>query len=271
MRKFWVVGTAAMLALSLAAIVYAQAPERTNSYTVNATVTPTKKGSPKKPVPIGINFAYTVAEQSGLRPSPVQRYSIRFKGVRANSNLFRGCTFKQINDNLGSQKCPPGALLGKGSILARAGDEEKRNEQAIVCPLNLEIWNSRNNKAAIYVVGGPDAPAGKTTTCPTTTNAALDASFVRRGNEVALEFNVPLDPFRQQLGKTGDKNDPDGIEVAVVEVKSNITRKTRRVRGKVRGFFEAVGGCSGGSRLVSVTFLNEDGKTGTAQDKARCT
>jgi hypothetical protein len=271
MRKLWVIGAAAMLALALAAIAYAQQPERTNSYTVSGSVSPTKAGSTRNPVPIGINFAYTVSEQSGLRPSPVSRYSIRFRGVRQNSNLFPGCTFRKINNDQGSHNCPGRALLGRGTIVAHAGSESNRSDQSIVCPLNLEVWNSRQNKAAIYVVGGPNAPAGKTTSCRVNQNAALDANFVRRGNEVALEFNVPLVPFRQQLGTLNNKDDPNALEVSVVSVEANIPRKTRRFRGKRRGFFEGVGGCRGGSRIISVTFLNEDGKTGTAQDKARCT
>lgn len=271
MRKVIVLALA--LVCALAAVAYAQAPtpDRTNSYAVDGSVSPTKAGTSKKPVPIGINFSYTVAEQTGLRPSPVQKYSIRFKGVRANSSMFPGCTFGKINADQGSQNCPSGSLLGKGSITARAGGEKDRTNQSILCPLNLEVYNSGKNKGAIYVVGGADAPVGKKTSCPTTTNAALDANFVRRGNEVALEFNVPLVPFRQQLGTTGDKNDPNAIEVAVVKVESKIAKKTKKVKGKTRGFFEAIGGCSNGSRIISVTFLNEDGKTASAQDKTKCT
>ncbi|MDQ4124312.1 MAG: hypothetical protein M3134_01760 [Actinomycetota bacterium] len=271
MRKLWVVTAAVTLLGALAAIAYAQQPERTNSYTVNGSTSPSKAGSARKPVPIGINFSYTVAEQSGLRPSPVQKYTIRFKGVRQNSNLFPGCDYTTINNNQGTSRCPSGGLLGRGTIVAKAGGESDRSQQTINCPLNLEVWNAaKNNKASIYVVGGPDAPAGKKTDCPTTTNAALDANFKRVGNETQLEFNVPLVPFRQQLGSGTNKDDPNAIEVAVTSVSSRIPRKTRRVRGKVRGFFEAVGGCTGGSRIIAVTFLNEDGKTASSEDKATC-
>ena len=270
MRKLWVVTAVVTLLGALAAVAYAQLPERTNAYTVNGSTSPAKAGSATRPVPIGVNFAYTVSEQSGLRPSPVQKYSIRFRGVRENSALFPGCRYTKINNDQGTHNCPAGGLLGKGSILAVAGGESNRQDQSTRCPLNLEVWNGGRGKASIYVVGGPQAPAGKTTACPVTTNAALDANFVRRGAETVLEFNVPLTPFRQQLGTTGTKDDPNAIEVAVTEVSSNIPRKTRRVRGKLRGFFEAVGSCTRGSRIIAVTFLNEDGKSASAQDKAPC-
>lgn len=261
MRKLWVVFAAVTLLVAIAAVAYAQAPERTNAYTVTGSTSPAKAGSAKRPVPIGINFAYTVREQSGMRPSPVEKYSIRFRGVRENSALFPGCRYTKINNDQGTQNCPRQALLGGGTLLAVAGGEDNRQDQSVRCPLNLEVWNGGRGKASIYVVGGPNAPAGKQTACPVDTNAALDANFVRRGNETVLEFNVPLTPFRQQLGT---------IEVSVIEVDSEIPRKTRRVRGKVRGFFEAVGGCTRGSRIIAVTFLNEDKKTATAQDKAPC-
>ena len=270
MKKFWVVTAVVALLGALAAVAYAQLPERTNTYTVDGSVSPTKAGSKTKPVPVGINFKYTVAEQSGLRPSPVQKYSIRFRGVRTNSGLFKGCKFSKINADQGSQNCPKGSLLGKGLITAKAGGESNRSDQSINCPLNLEVYNAGKSKASIYVVGGSQAPAGKTTTCPTTTNAALDANWVRSGIDTRLEFQVPLVPFRQQLGTTGTKDDPNAIEVAVVSVSSSIPRKTRLYRGKRRGFFEAIGGCSGGSRVIAVTFLNEDGKASTAQDKTAC-
>ena len=270
MKKLWVVTAVVALLGAIAAVAYAQQPERTNAYTVNGSTSPAKAGTAKKPVPIGINFSYTVAEQTGLRPSPVQKYSIRFRGVRENSHLFPGCRYTKINSDQGTHKCPSGALLGKGTILAKAGGESNRSDQSVTCPLNLEVWNGGRGKASIYVVGGRDAPAGKTTDCVTTTNAALDANFVRRGNETVLEFNVPLVPFRQQLGTLNQKDDPNAIEVAVVEVKSTIPRKTRRVRGKLRGFFEGVGGCARGSRIIAVTFLNEDNKTASSEDKAPC-
>lgn len=270
MRKFWVIAAVVGLLGAIAAVAYAQQPDRTNAYTVGGSTSPAKAGSTKKPVPIGINFSYTVAEQTGLRPSPVQKYSIRFKGMRENSGLFPGCRYTKINNDQGTHDCPRGALLGKGSLRAVAGGESNRSDQSINCPLNLEVWNGGKGKASIYVVGGSGAPAGKTTECPTTTNAALDANFVRVGNEVRLEFNVPLVPFRQQLGTTGTKDDPNAIEVAVVDVRSTIPRKTRRHRGRTRGFFEAIGGCVRGSRTISVTFLNEDGKTASAQRKVTC-
>ncbi|HEV2999271.1 MAG TPA: hypothetical protein VGW75_00925 [Solirubrobacteraceae bacterium] len=270
MRKYWVIAAAVALLGAIAAVAYAQLPERTNAYTVGGATSPNKAGSTKKPVPIGLNFSYTVAEQSGLRPAPVEKYSIRFKGVRENSALFPGCRYTKINNDQGTHKCPKGALLGKGRLVAVAGAESNRSDKSITCPLNVEVWNAGRGKASIYVVGGSGAPAGKTTSCPTTTNAALDANFVRVGNEVRLEFGVPLVPFRQQLGTTGTKDDPNAIEVSVVEVSSTVARKTRRVRGKTRGFFEAIGGCVRGTRTISVVFRNEDGKTATAQRKATC-
>jgi len=260
MKKVVVLAVSALV-LAVAAVAYAQ--ERTNAYTVRGNVSPSTAGTTKKPVPVSVEFNYTVGEQSQppLRPSPVQRYTIGFSGLRVNSNSFPGCTAAQINRAESTRGCPSGSRIGTGKIDAVAGGESDRTNTSIKCPLNLEVYNSRRNKAAIYVVGGPDAPAGKKTACPTTTNAALDASFIRRGTTTSLQFNVPLVPFRQQLGT---------IEVAVIRVQSNIPRKTRRVNGRTVGFFEAIGGCRNRKRTITVTFLNEDGKTARAQDATAC-
>ncbi len=258
MKKVVVLAVSALM-LAVAAVAYAQ--ERTNAYTVQGNVSPSNAGTSKKPVPVSVEFNYTVGEQSNLRPSPVQRYTIGFSGLRVNSNSFPGCTAARINQNQGVGRCPRGSRIGVGKINAVAGPESDRRNQGLKCPLNLEVYNSRRNKAAIYVVGGPDAPAGKKTACAVNTNAALDASFIRRGSTTSLQFNVPLTPFRQQLGT---------VEVSVVRVQSNIRRMTRRVNGRTVGFFEAIGGCRNRERAITVTFLNEDNKTSRAQDTTAC-
>lgn len=259
MRKFWVVGAVAMLSLALAAIAYAQI-ERTNSYTAEGSVSPTKKGTAKKPVAVGINFNYTVGEASGNRPVPVERYSIRFAGLRQNSNRFPGCSAAKINANQGSEKCK-GSLLGKGKITAVAGPANDPTSKAVNCPLNVEIHNAKQNKAAIYVVGGPNAPANKGTSCPLATNAALPANFVKRGNAMALEFSVPKEPFRFY----------QGFEVSVISVQSKLARRTTKFRGKTVGYFEVAGrGCNSGRRTITVNFTDQEGGKGSAAGTTTC-
>jgi len=83
MRKM-VIAVTAMFVLSMAAYAYAQ---QENTYSVTAKTSPTRAGSKSKPVPVGISFGYQVGEASGNRPSPVKRYSIRFKGLRVNPGV----------------------------------------------------------------------------------------------------------------------------------------------------------------------------------------
>jgi hypothetical protein len=253
------VGVTIAAMLTFAAVAFA----RTNSYTVTGSTTPATKGSKKKPVPVGIKFNYSITEQGGKRPIPVQKYSIAFGGLRVNSNAFPGCTAAKINADQTDDNCPKGSLIGTGTISAKAGGENNEDDQSINCTLNLFVYNSKKNKAAIYILGGPagSVPPGGETDCPTTTNAALDANFVQKNGASALVFNVPLVPFRQQLGS---------IEVSVVNVQSTIKRLTKKVKGKTVGFYEAFGGCKGGKRAVTVTFTDEENKNTPAQALAKC-
>ena len=257
MRKTWLIAAiAAITALAVAAVAFAQS--RTNTYTVSGSVTPAKKGTSKKPVPVGVKFSYTVENEQGVRPAPVKRYTISLAGVKANTSKFPKCTAATINANESISDCPKGSRVGTGKIDAVAGPESDTSNQSIKCPLNLQVYNGGgSNKAAIYIVGGANAPAGFKTSCPTDTNAAIDAKFVKQAGGSALQFDVPQVPFRQQLGT---------VEVTVVRVQSTISKMVR----KGRGFFESTGGCKGGKRAIKVTFLNEDNQTGTASTTTKC-
>lgn len=273
MRKLLTAGLAVTLVLALAAVAVA----RTNQYTVTGDVTPSVKGSAKNPVPVAVEFDYDISEAAGLRPAPVAKYSIKFAGLRVNTNRFPGCTAKRINGQPGATPSAAGcsrARVGGGKIQAVAGPSNDETAtcdfdtgtctkpQAVRCELNLDVYNGRRNKAALYITGGPDAPAGKKTNCPQTQNAAIDANFVRSGNGVALVFTVPEDPFRSQLN--------GAVEVSVVHVDSSIQRKVTRYRGNRIGFFEAIGGCRAGRRAITVTFTSEEGQSQPASANANC-
>ena len=45
---------------------------------------------------------------------------------------------------------------------------------------------------------------------------------------------------------------------------------TKRIKGKTRGYYEAIGGCKNGGRAIEVVFTPEEGAATTAQHKAKC-
>ncbi len=252
MRKLVGMGAAAAaVMLGAAAVVYAQ---QVNSYTVEGSTTPARAGTPKKPVPISVNFGYTVGEESGQRPSPVQRYTIGFYGMRSNGRLFPKCTAQQINAAQSDRNCPRGSLVGQGSVTNAAGATADPSDKSIPCNLNLRVYNSGQNRAALYLFGNPPA-------CVIPISQAIDARYVRafNGRGQALQFSVPANLLHPV----------PGVDNAVTNVTSTIRKLTRRVRGRVRGYYESVR-CDGNERPISVTFLTEAGQTSTTTTNARC-
>jgi hypothetical protein len=238
----------AVLATALIAASVAYAAQ-VNTYTVTGSTKPAKAGSKKKPVALRLDFDYTVGEQSGQRPSPVKRYTIGFYGLRTNGKLFPACTAAKINAAQSDSGCPKGSLVGTGAVSNAAGATSNPADKTIPCDLDLSIYNSGRNRAALFLHGGPPQ-------CAVTISQAIDAKFVRfAGHGSALQFEVPaalLHPI-------------PGVDNAVVRVKASI----KKLRRKGHGYFESIA-CQGAKRPIQVTFLTEAGQTSKASTKARC-
>ena len=263
MTKFWVIGTAVTLILALAAVAIAQTAV-TNTYDVDGGTNPPAKGTKKKPKPIGIDFDYTVGTTDGRRPTPVKKYSIRFGGTEVNTNVAPTCS-KATLDNEGPDGCKPKSIVGTGYIENATGDRSNPNDQSIVCNARLWVINQGDRKANIYVKGSPQATDTREK-CAIELAAPIPAQFVKRGDATALEFEVPetlLHPL-------------PSLSNAVKRVQSTVKKISKKVKvpgkkkKKRRGYFQAVGGCVGGSRTISVVFTPEEGVEQTAEDKAPC-
>lgn len=241
-------------AITLLAATSAQAV--TNTYRVTASTTPTKAGSSKSPVPVGIRFAYTVREAAGLRPAPVRRYRIVFRGLRVNHRGFARCTATRINRDTSDRRCPKRSKLGTGSVENIIGASANPADRSLACHLDLDIYNSGSGRAALFLSGGP----AKKKPCITDIALAIPARFVPVRGGVALQFDVP-----QSL-----RHPVATLDNAVVSVKSSIRRLTRRSGKRRVGFFESRGGCSKGKRRVSVVFTDEQGAAKSARTNARC-
>ena len=258
MRKFWVVGVVAVLALAVAAVAIAQDPEVTNTYTVDGSTTPAVKGSKTKPVPVGIKFDYSVGEAQNRRPSPIKKYSIRFGGLIVNTAAAPTCS-KATLDNQGPSGCPPKSIVGTGFIENETGNRSDPNDKSIVCNASVQVINQGNRKANLYVAGSPNSTDPRTR-CAIELAAPIPANYVKRGSATALEFEVPetlLHPLPT-------------LSNAVKRVTSTVRRVVKRIRGKRVGYFMAAGGCTRGRRPITVVFTPETGVNGTAQDLASC-
>jgi hypothetical protein len=256
MRKVSALAVAAIAALVVAAVAYGA---QVNTYTVTGKTSPSAPGSKKKPVPISLDFDYSVGEQSGQRPSPVKRYTIGFYGVKSNGGLFPRCTAAQINAAQSIAGCPKGSIVGKGYIINASGSSSDPNDKSIECNLNLTIVNSGQGRASLFLQGGPSTIVqGKP--CVIGISQAIDARYVSfDGGGTALQFDVPAN-LLHPIG---------GLDNAVTQVQSTINKLTVKKSGKTRGYYESVG-CKGSKRPISVDFLTEAGQTTTATTNAKC-
>jgi hypothetical protein len=257
LRKLRIVTLAIAGLLAFTAIAFAV---QENTYTVDASTSPTKAGSKKKPVPVQVKFGYTVAEKSGKRPALIKKYNIHFAGLVVNTGFFPACSQAKIDQDQTDANCPKGSLMGTGNVENKAGSTADENSQPLTCHLDLKIYNSGHNKGALYLKGGPNDPRGAAKSCPLDVNKAIDGSFVRNSKGTALQFSVDETLLHPTTG----------FDNAVVDVNSTIRKATKKVKGKTRGFFESYGGCKNSKRAITVTFTPVSGTSGKVQDLAPC-
>lgn len=260
MRKFRIVALAVAGLMSLAAVAFATGVQE-NTYTVSGAVTPTKSGTKKRPKPVALSFGYTVAEKSGRRPALIKKYNIKFAGLQVNTNYFPGCSAAKIDAAQSDSVCPRGALMGTGRVENKTGSTSNDTDTSLACHLDLKLYNSRNNKAAIYLSGAPNS-ANPAESCPLAIDKAIDASFVRTATGTSLQFTVDETLLHPA----------PGFDNAVVLVKSTVRKATVRRRGKIRGWFESWGRCINNRRGLTVTFTPENGQpSATSQKLVPCT
>src|SRR4051795_2802008 len=257
MRKVAAMVAALVMVLAVAGIAYAQA--QNNTYKVQASATPSAKGSKKKPNPVGVKFNYQVNEASGLQPAAVKTYKIDFYGIKTNGSRFPKCTFQQISQAQSGDDCPAGSQVGSGNLQSTVyttGNPSDPN--AFNCVKSLAVFNAGKGKAVLLLTGPGDQCAG------VSQPFIIDAKYVSgAGGGSALQFDVPptvLHPIAQ-------------LTVAVRNVTSSIKRVRKTVgsgkKKRTYGYYESVG-CLGAKRPVKVTFTQEDGKSDSASNNATC-
>jgi hypothetical protein len=256
LRKLRIISLAVAGLMVFAAVAFAL---QENTYTVQGSVSPLKTGTKKKPKPVSLGFGYKVAEKSGKRPALIKKYSIHFAGLQVNTNFFKGCSAAKIDAAQSDAGCPKGSLMGTGAVENATGSTNNEADRSLSCHLDLKLYNSRNNKAAIYLHGEQSSDPAKN--CPLAVDKAIDATFVRNSTGTALQFTVDETLLHPA----------PGFDNAVVLVKSSVRRATTTVKGKTRGWFESWGRCINKKRAITVTFTPANGTPSQkAQRLAAC-
>jgi hypothetical protein len=273
MRKFLIATVAVVSLLAVAAVAYAA-----NVYTVDGSTSPRGKGSASKPLPVSLNFDFSVKDENpDFRGTPIEKYFIAVEGLVTYPELFPRCSGGTDGANASDlatvEKVCKKAKVGGGYIFAYGGATNTPT-QKLNCVLKLNLYNlkpgnygargkitKKNGGLAIRVDGVPPAPtelnkdnAGQ---CALPQNEAILAPYktvkVKGVTSDELQFTVP-----QSL-----LHPAQGAETVVQFNHASIKKRTatKRIKGKNRkvGFYSAVG-CKGNRRSIQVTFITEAGQ-----------
>ena len=229
-----------------------------NEYDVRASTSPTKSGTTKKPAPVGVNLGFTIRDTEGGRPLSLERFTALFEGVAINTNAFAKCSATSIEQAKSDRGCPSGSLVASGFARNVAGDRSNRKDASIRCYLTLKLYNSGNNKMALFVRGDPNQTGDKA--CPIDLATAIPISVIRSARGTSLRLSIP-ETLKHPLAT---------LTNALVEVDLKVKRMTKKVKGRNVGLFETTGRCVRGKRAVTITFNNEGGDTAVQSTRAAC-
>jgi hypothetical protein len=284
MRKLLIPALAAVIAIAVASVAFAA-----NVYTVDGDTKPRAKGTAKKPVPVSLDFSYTVADDNPAnRGIPVKEYRIGAEGLVTYPGAFPSCSGGTSGannpDQAGAARACKKAKVGGGTIKAlvgaRAAPTASQN-----CVISLSLFNlkpgnygdagkiGKTGGLAIRLDGDPPAPPSLDNQfkgqCLAAQHAAILAPYktvkIKGVKSSELRFTVPPELLHPA----------QGLDVTVRDVTSSIKRIVSKgkvkVGGKKRkvGFYSAVG-CKGGKRSIQVTFVSETGQKSPVSKDVKC-
>jgi len=282
MRKLLIPVLAALVAIAVAGIAYAA-----NVYTVDGDTAPHGKGSAAKPLPVSLDFDYTVADSDPAnRGIPVKQYRIGAEGLVTYPEVFPSCSGgasgANAQDPATAAKACKKARVGGGIIKALVGARNNPTSSAN-CVLDLNLYNlkpgnygdagkiGKNGGLAIRIDGDPPPPPSIDDQYKGQCLAAQHASILAQYKTVKikgvtsdeLQFTVPPELLHPA----------QGLDVTVRQVASAIKKITakKKINGVKRkvGFYSAVG-CKGGKRSIQVTFVSETGQKSPVTKDKKC-
>ena len=255
---------AAVATLGVAGVAYGAT---SNTYVLNAKVTPSKSGTKKSPTPIAFDFGFTAAgSPSGSRPAPVKGYKISLAGVQENTRLFKGCGTTTLSDK-GPSGCPKGSQVGTGYLIVAIG-ATATPQTSTDCRAEATVFNGGNHNLTLYVYKGAQV-AGQPAPCAIPNgHSAINIDLVSSANGVSEQFSVPSSLLHPAAGL-----DASTVK-SVLNSNALITNTTVKVRGKKltrkRGLLESIACPANHQRQVAATFTQEDGTVSTRTLLVHC-
>jgi hypothetical protein len=284
MRKLLIPALAAIVAIAVAGVAFAA-----NVYTVDGDTKPRAKGTAKKPVPVSLDFSYTVADDvPANRGIPVKEYRIGAEGLVTYPGAFPSCSGGTSGannpDEAGAASACKKARVGGGIIKALVGARNTPTTSSN-CVINLSLFNLKpgnyGDAGKIGKTGGlairldADTPAPPSLDdqykgqCLAAQHAAILAPYktvkIKGVKSSELRFSVPPELLHPA----------QGLDVTVRDVTSSIKKVVSKGKVKVGsakrkvGFYSAVG-CKGGKRSIQVTFVSETGQKSPVTKDKKC-
>jgi hypothetical protein len=284
MRKLLIPALAAVIAIAVASVAFAA-----NVYTVDGDTKPRAKGTAKKPVPVSLDFSYTVADDNPAnRGIPVKEYRIGAEGLVTYPGAFPSCSGGTSGannpDQAGAARACKKAKVGGGTIKALVGARNAPTTSSN-CVINLSLFNlkpgnygdagkiGKTGGLAIRLDADPPAPPSLDDQfkgqCLAAQHASILAPYktvkIKGVKSSELRFTVPPELLHPA----------QGLDVTVRDVTSSIKKIVSKGKVKVGGtkrkvgFYSAVG-CKGGKRSIQVTFVSETGQKSPVTKDKKC-
>jgi hypothetical protein len=283
-RRFLIPALAASMAIAMAGVAYAA-----NVYTVDGGTKPSAKGSAAKPVPVSLDFDFTVADENAAnRGIPLKEYRIGAEGLVTYPGSFPSCSGgtsgANAQDPAVAAKACKKARVGGGLIKALVGARNNPTSSAN-CVLSLNLYNlkpgnygdagkvGKTGGLAIRLDGDPPPPPSTDDQykgqCLAAQHAAIIAPYktvtIKGVKSSELRFTVPPELLHPA----------QGLDVTVRDVTSSIkkvvSKKAITIKGQKRkvGFYSAIG-CKGAKRSIQVTFVSETGQRSPVSKDVKC-
>lgn len=230
-------------ALSAIAVAIAAAAPAHAAVNLNATVSPSKAGTPDQPTPASVNVSAKITgapvgapDGSGSTTSIEAKlpYPLLFNPV-----AFPACDANQVR----ARRCARGARIGSGKVVGAAAG-------GIVQTLNITAFNGKGYRLLLLVEG----------TTPLRIDSVLQGS-IRSGDDdygMSLLNEVP-ENLQQPVA---------GVFTTVTDFQLKVEAK-RKIRGKTVSYISTAG-CTGGRWPFKVTVRYRDGRSESGSASSRC-
>jgi hypothetical protein len=246
MRRIIIIGTA-MSVLVFAGAAYAAL----NTYTAGITVSPTKPGSAKSPVPVAYveNFGAANATSTGKVAAPLTDIKTTVYGLVSNPKPFPTCNGPEMSIKKGDSFCPPKALVGSGPVNSVLGGPTLA-KPGTACNPFLHIWNGGGGKLWFFFTTGGKYLCGGLTTGST---AAYPGFIKQQGKNLVTDVPLPPDISTKVANHAN-------LYGSLIHEVLTFRKLTAKVHGKTVGFTSSVA-CKSGKRPFKVSFTAVSGAT----------